>query len=344
MFQWLVVQARKISDEIGADNVATSFFPHQQRHTMNSLDSFGYDEAAKYVYGSTYSEWKKLHQKEASDEQMQRYNGSMHIHAKHDKELLALRSKGVPSLAQNAPPVHSPKTQVCIDNNNNTMQQQKNSLLSDVCCQDVETDVPPTSGTSHSMTYTIDKMPRPPKGIFNLNVGMVTVSDRAAANAYEKGDLSGPAIESTLASLVAQMNASYDYQKIIIAHIEKKIVADEIPDIKEILLQWSGKKTDAGISPHKPYDLIFTTGGTGFGRRDVTPEATLSILDRECQGLMSWASMKLTIQQPLATLSRAAAGTCGNTVIINLPGNPAGAAQVVETLFPLLLHAIKDLR
>ena len=59
---------------------------------------------------------------------------------------------------------------------------------------------------------------------------------------------------------------------------------------------------------------------------------------------MSWASMELTNTQPLATLSRAAAGTCRDTLIVNLPGNPAGAAQVVELLFPLLLYAIKDLQ
>ena len=74
----------------------------------------------------------------------------------------------------------------------------------------------------------------------------------------------------------------------------------------------------------------------------MTPEATISILDRECRGLMSWASIELTSKQPLATLSRAAAGVCGQAVIVNLPGNPAGAAQVTELLFPILLHTIED--
>jgi molybdopterin biosynthesis enzyme MoaB len=58
---------------------------------------------------------------------------------------------------------------------------------------------------------------------------------------------------------------------------------------------------------------------------------------------MSWASIELSNQQPLATLSRAAAGVCGRTIIVNLPGNPAGAAQVAELLFPIILHAIEDL-
>jgi molybdopterin adenylyltransferase len=58
---------------------------------------------------------------------------------------------------------------------------------------------------------------------------------------------------------------------------------------------------------------------------------------------MSWASIQLTTKQPLATLSRAAAGVCGKAIIVNLPGNPAGAQEVAELLFPLILHAVKDL-
>ena len=58
---------------------------------------------------------------------------------------------------------------------------------------------------------------------------------------------------------------------------------------------------------------------------------------------MSWASIELTNKQPLATLSRAAAGVCGNAIIVNLPGNPSGAAQVTELLLPIILHAIRDL-
>lgn len=215
-------------------------------------------------------------------------------------------------------------------------------LLSDVCCQDVDAIDAPPAGVPESTNSTA-KIPRPPKGDLNLKVGILTVSDRAASNAYESGDLSGPAVESSLTALMKQMNISFKDQHINITQLEKKIVADEVSTIKEVLLNWSGKVEDAASTQKDPYDLVFTTGGTGFARRDVTPEATISILDRECQGLMSWASMELTMKQPLATLSRAAAGTCGNTLIVNLPGNPTGAAQVVEVLFPLLLHAVKDL-
>jgi hypothetical protein len=69
-FQWLVVEARKISSEISANAVVSSYFYDQQQSVIEDLDAFGYDEAALLVYGGTYPEWKKLHQKKATDEQM----------------------------------------------------------------------------------------------------------------------------------------------------------------------------------------------------------------------------------------------------------------------------------
>lgn len=296
---------------------------------------------------------------------MERYNGSKHLHAKHDKELLATRvlndGGGAASLdTAYVPDVLSGSTQnaqkaetICV--REPTQQTQQDSLLSDVCCQDVDTTASPTDGIAQSLNAP-RQIPRPPKGNLQLRVGILTVSDRAAANAYESGDLSGPAVERTVVGIVDRMNASFTDQTIVVTHVEKQIVADEILDIQEVILHWSGKAAAAdakkGVNggdisdppATTPFDLIFTTGGTGFAPRDITPEATLSILDRECHGLMSWASAELTARQPLATLSRAAAGVCGQTLVANLPGNPSGAAQVVDVLFPLLLHAVRDLR
>lgn len=336
--KWLVLQARKISDRIGADDVAVTYFFEQRKRTIDSLDSFGYDEAAQYVYGCTYPEWKKLYQKKATDDQMERYHRSKGIHAMHDDDWLATRatrsSKEGAYAAQHIPS----KAQVCMKE-----AARPSSLLSDVCCQDVESLVATTTGVTQSIDFS-HRMPSPPKGDLVLKIGILTVSDRAFANAYETGDLSGPAVESTVIAIIKQMSTAFQDQNISISHIEKTIVPDEIPKIAEVLMRWSGKTTNSDRSSKEPCDLVFTTGGTGFAPRDVTPEATNLVLDRQCFGLMSWAGMELTLKQPLATLSRASAGTSRDTLIINLPGNPAGAAQVVELLLPLLLHAVKDLR
>lgn len=333
--KWLVLHARKISDRIGADNVAASYFFDQQKRAIDSLDLFGYDEAAQYVYGCTYQEWKTLYQKKATDDQMEMYHKSRGIHAVHDDDMLAKRSSKKDLYPTQCRP---PKAQGSVQES----AHPKNSLLSDVCCQDVESLVA-NSAVTEPMDFS-HRVPRPPKGDLVLKIGVLTVSDRAFANAYETGDLSGPAVESVLVAIIEQMNLSFRDQNISISHIEKAIVPDEIPCITDILMRWSGKMItfSVGLS-NEPYDLVFTTGGTGFASRDVTPEATNLVLDRQCLGLMSWAGIELTSKQPLATLSRASAGNSRDTIIVNLPGNPAGAAQVVELLLPLLLHAVKDL-
>ena len=197
--QWLVVQARKISDQIGADNVASSYFPDQQKKAIGSLDSFGYDEAAQYVYGCTYPDWKKLHQKETTAEQMDRYNASKYIHAKHDINILAARSSKSDGykLPPGAPVEHNERVQVCTRG-----QAQQKSLLSDVCCQDVDFLMFPTARVAQSLNSS-QKMPGPPEGDLALRIGILTISDRASINGYETGDLSGPAVERTM---TAQIN------------------------------------------------------------------------------------------------------------------------------------------
>lgn len=323
--KWLVVEARRITDDFAADGVQFQ----SQQNLIHSLNSFGYEDGAQYVYGTSYSKWKERHQKKATADQLDRYNASKGLHAKHDKELLSTRGNPVVS-------VSSPKTiaaSVCerVESQNNQI-----SLLSDVCCQDV--DAIATAGSS-----AISQQQSAPLGslnvrALNLKVGILTVSDRAASNQYETGDLSGPAVETAVMSQVNATNERYQ-NSISIDSIIKHIVPDESDCIKQILLAWSGKSKESRV----PLDLILTTGGTGFGKRDVTPEATVEVLDRECQGMMAWASAELSAIQPLAALSRAAAGTCGETLVVNLPGNPKGAQQVLNFLFPLLLHAIDDL-
>jgi molybdenum cofactor synthesis domain-containing protein len=110
------------------------------------------------------------------------------------------------------------------------------------------------------------------------------------------------------------------------------IVPDDLESIRKTLLEWS----DSG-----DLDVILTTGGTGFNPRDVTPEATLAVVERGAPGLaeaMRTASLKVT---PHAMLSRAAAGIRRHTLIVNLPGSPKGAVENLEVILPVLPHAVE---
>lgn len=154
-----------------------------------------------------------------------------------------------------------------------------------------------------------------------LLVGVLTISDRGARGEYE--DLSGPAIQKLVtAELGAEIACS-------------GIVPDERALIREKLIEWAD-----GLH----LDLILTTGGTGFSPRDITPEATLDIIERETPGLveaMRAASLQLT---PHAMLSRARAGIRGRTLIINLPGSPRGAVENLKVALPAIPHGIELLQ
>jgi molybdenum cofactor synthesis domain-containing protein len=113
------------------------------------------------------------------------------------------------------------------------------------------------------------------------------------------------------------------------------VVPDEQGEISEVLIRW----TDENHA-----DLILTTGGTGLSPRDVTPEATMAVIDRIVPGIaeaMRQASMQKT---PHAMISRAVAGIRGKTLIINLPGSPKGALENLEAVLPALNHAIAKIQ
>jgi len=153
-----------------------------------------------------------------------------------------------------------------------------------------------------------------------MRVGILTISDRSSRG--ERADVSGPRL--------VQRAEEQGWEV-----VQTGIVSDDMDAIRAALLAWS----DSG-----EVDLILTTGGTGFAPRDMAPEATRSVLERETPGLteaMRAASLRIT---PHAMLSRAAAGIRGVTLIVNLPGSPRAADENLAVIIPVLPHAVDLLR
>lgn len=151
-----------------------------------------------------------------------------------------------------------------------------------------------------------------------MKIGIVCISDRCAAGTCT--DTSGPAIAECVASFCA--DPAY------------RLVPDDAEMIGAALKTLAD---DVGV------DVIFTTGGTGFAPRDVTPEATLAVLDRQTPGIseaIRAESLKIT---PRAMLSRAVSGIRGRTLIVNLPGSPKAVRESLAVVLPVLGHAVETL-
>eukprot|EP00980_Cylindrotheca_fusiformis_P019325 scaffold6638_cov127-Cylindrotheca_fusiformis.AAC.9 len=244
--KWMVVEARKLSENL------RSTVSEKGLGILERLDGMGYDEAAQYVYGMGYPEWKKRYSKKASDDQMKRFNESKPIWAEHDKALLAKRSGQ--ARANNSQAVDKPTAPV---------GTPSNSLLSNVCCQDVEeaakTEPVKKKATSRTRELPPFEPPVPPTISFSL--GILTVSDRAAAGKYITGDLSGPAVKEAVTGAVKSYGGYVKLQA-----TEGAVVSDDSEAIQAKLREWADTLN---------LDFILTTGGTGFAARDVTPEATM---------------------------------------------------------------------
>ncbi len=149
---------------------------------------------------------------------------------------------------------------------------------------------------------------------------VITVSDRGSRG--ERVDGSGPEIAGMLQAAGMEIAG-------------RQIVADEQADIRRLLIEWSDEKC---------VDLILTTGGTGVSPRDVTPDATRQVIEREIPGMGEAMRRHSAAVTPHAMISRALAGIRGRTLIINLPGSPKGARENLGVLLPALAHAIEKIK
>jgi molybdopterin adenylyltransferase len=149
-----------------------------------------------------------------------------------------------------------------------------------------------------------------------FNVGIITVSDGVSRG--QRSDESGKAIRDSLSGVDSRV-------------VKYEVIPDEAEMIARKLAQWA----DEGS-----VDVILTTGGTGLAPRDVTPEATLSVIDRVVPGVAEVMRIQTFSKTPLSMLSRAVAGVRKKCLIINLPGSPKAVRECLEVILPAIPHAV----
>lgn len=153
-----------------------------------------------------------------------------------------------------------------------------------------------------------------------FNLGILTISTKGFAGQRE--DKSGPEIKDILAGIDARV-------------VKYEIVPDDRDMISRKLIEWA----DGGT-----VDVLVTTGGTGFSDTDVTPEATLSVVDRLVPGLPEIMRAETLKKTPTAMLSRATAGLRKKCLIINLPGSPRAVRECLEVIMPAIPHAVEIMK
>ena len=153
-----------------------------------------------------------------------------------------------------------------------------------------------------------------------MKAGILTVSDRSSRG--EREDASGPALSRWL-------------EKRGVKTGRLEIVPDEEDRIAAVLMNWADEEE---------FELILTTGGTGMSPRDVTPEATLKVVERTIPGFGERMRSRSLEKTPMAVLSRAVAGVRKRSLIINLPGSPKGAVENLEAVWDAVPHAVEKIR
>jgi molybdenum cofactor synthesis domain-containing protein len=358
-----------------------------------------YDEVACYVYGMPQKDWKKEHQRKATPEDMARYEASKPLHASH----AVGAQTPVPAAPSAQPlTLPLPAAAACSAAPSSALPQEGQPLL-DPCCPDPTTAVPsaspspaagaaaaaaaaaiagppPPSSSSSSSSSAGRQLPSAPlafddtgaaallaalpaAGLETLCVGVLTVSDRAAAGAY--ADESGPAavrcveaFAEALEKLQRSQQRSQQQQQgggevgvgvgafspISVVVACTRVVPDDAAAIEATLREWSAQPA---TSPSW-CNLVVTTGGTGFGPRDVTPEATARVVTKRIPGITSMVAAAAAERQPLAYLSRGIAGVVGAgavgnqhpVVVLNTPGSPVAVTDHLRLCLPLLAHSV----
>jgi molybdopterin adenylyltransferase len=308
------LQQRPTVQNIDIMNVAgfcrncLSKWRHNAAHTLGIV-GHTYDDALENVYGMSYNGWKNKYQTKASPEALNTFEMSKSLHANHDQ----FQSNPVIIPAN----ISSPTVDSTL------------VLPSNECCQlplGEVTSTTPSPSLNQSQPNTTTATTTPPI----ITCRILTCSDRASKGIYQ--DISGPKLSQLLTT-------QYGIQV-----LEIKIVPDEREEITTILQLWSSLQQQQQQQPQQQTNLIITTGGTGLSQRDVTPEATLDVIQRRIPGIPELIRRETSKIEPHAILSRAESGICNKTLIINFPGSPRAVEQCVTVIGPLLKRAIEVIK
>ncbi|HBU38196.1 Molybdenum cofactor synthesis domain protein [Pseudodesulfovibrio profundus] len=197
------------------------------------------------------------------------------------------------------------------------------------CCRVLAVQwMPGEAGIAGTRSFLMEALEDCQAGEWNFSLSSkrytlawVTLSDKGAAG--KRADESGP--------LIGEMVA----EKLDLECVQGFIIPDEADQLKALL-------TDLALT--QKFDLIMTTGGTGVGPRDITPEATLAVIEKRLPGYERAMTMASLSKTPHGAISRAVAGTMGRSVIINMPGSPKAVAECLEPLLPTLKHTLEKLQ